>query len=133
MVSEKKDTYWRAYLIYFGFVILMLVVFIKTITIQLDNGDKEFTTSTITNKKLPTRIVKRAPRRGQILDANYTPLVTSISFYDIHMDPTVIKDKLFNKEIHQLSIELSALFQNKTAKEYEIYIKSGRENNKRYL
>lgn len=133
MVSEKKDTYWRAYLIYFGFVILMLVVFIKTITIQLDNGDKEFTTSTITNKKLPTRIVKRVPRRGQILDANYTPLVTSISFYDIHMDPTVIKAKLFNKEIHQLSIELSALFQNKTAKEYEIYIKRGRENNKRYL
>jgi len=111
----------------------MLVVFIKTITIQIDDSNPVFTTSTEDNKKMPTRLVKRTPRRGQILDVNYKPLVTSVSFYDIHMDPTVIKDKLFTKEITNLCKELALLYPEKTAHEYEVYIKKARKNKKRYL
>ena len=111
----------------------MLIVFIKTVAIQIDDSSPVFTTATEDNKKMPTRLVKRTPRRGQILDINYTPLVTSVSFYDIHMDPTVIKDELFNSEISNLSRELSLLFPEKTAKEYEVYIKKGRKAKKRYL
>ncbi|MDG1147879.1 MAG: hypothetical protein P8N52_06190, partial [Crocinitomicaceae bacterium] len=95
-MNAKKDIFWRAYLIYFGFVVLMLIVLIKTISIQFEGGQPVFMSSTDGNVKMPTRTVKRSPRRGQILDANYTPLVTSISFFDIHMDPTVIKEKIFN-------------------------------------
>ncbi len=132
-MNTKKDIAWRAYLIFFGFVILLIIVFIKTIAIQIDNEENVFTTSTKENKKLPTRIVKKTPRRGQILDVNYNPLVTSVSFYDIHMDPTVIKEKLFNAEISNLCRELSNLFPEKTAHEYEVFIKKGRKAKKRYL
>ncbi len=111
----------------------MLIVFIKTVAIQIDDSSPIFTTSTAENKKLPTRLVKKTPRRGQILDANYNPLVTSVSFYDIHMDPTVIKEKLFNKEISNLCKELAQLFPEKTAHQYEVFIKKGRKAKKRYL
>ena len=133
MTTEKKDIYLRAYLIYFGFVILMLIVIIKTISIQFGNGTPVYTSSSETGENMPTRVTKRTPRRGQILDANYTPLVTSVSFYDIHMDPTVIKDKLFDKEISNLCTELAELFPSKTAHEYEVYIKKGRTKKRRYL
>ena len=132
-MEEKKDISWRVNVVYIGFVILMLVVFIKTLSIQYTDGSSEFVTSTGNNEKMPTRIAKKTPRRGQILDANYTPLVTSISFYNIHMDPTVIKEELFNSEISALCKELALLFPSKTAHEYEVFIKKGRANNKRYL
>ena len=132
-MSNKKDIFWRAYLIYFGFVILMLIVLIKTITIQLDNSEQVFMTSSDGNEKMPTRTVKKTPRRGQILDANYTPLVTSVSFYDIHMDPVVIKQELFDKEISNLCKELSEMYPSKTAHEYENYIRKARKDSVRYL
>ena len=83
-------------------------------------------TSSDGNEKMPTRTVKRTPRRGQILDANYTPLVTSVSFYDIHMDPVVIKQELFDREISNFCAELSDLYPNKSAHEYEVYIRKAR-------
>ncbi|MCH2229867.1 MAG: transpeptidase family protein [Crocinitomicaceae bacterium] len=132
-MSNKKDIYWRAYLIYFGFVILMLIVLIKTVSIQFEGGQPVFMSSTDGNEKMPTRTVKRTPRRGQILDANYTPLVTSVSFFDIHMDPTVVKDKLFDEQISSLCIELADLYPEKSAKEYETMIREGRNRGARYL
>jgi len=132
-LNAKKDIFWRAYLIYFGFVVLMLIVLIKTISIQFEGGQPVFMSSTDGNVKMPTRTVKRSPRRGQILDANYTPLVTSISFFDIHMDPTVIKEKIFNEQIGELCTALTDLYPNKSAKEYELMIRKGRKRNSRYL
>ena len=132
-MSAKKDTYWRAYLIYFGFVIVMLVAFIKTISLQLTDVDPTFMASNDGEKKMPTRVVKREPRRGQILDANYTPLVTSVSFYDIFMDPTVADQELFNKDISNLCKELARIYPVKTAHEYETYIRAARERGNRYL
>ncbi len=133
MVSNRKDIFWRAYLIYFGFVILMLIVLIKTISIQFEGGEPFFLTSTNGTEKMPTRTVKKTPRRGQILDVNYTPLVTSVSFYDIHMDPTVVKQEIFDKEINALAKGLAEMYPSKTSKEYLDYIRTGRERGSRYL
>jgi len=132
-VSEKKDIFWRAYLIYFGFVVVMLVVLVKTVSIQFEDGRPVFIVATDGNEKMPTRIVKRVPRRGQILDVNYTPLVTSVSFFDIHMDPTVVNSKVFDEEISDLCRELEKLYPVKTASEYERFIRDGRTRGARYL
>ncbi len=132
-MSEKKDIYWRAYLIYFAFVVIMLVVLIRIVGIQFDGGKPVFMSSSDGNEKMPTRTVSREPRRGQILDANYTPLVTSVSFYNIHMDPTVVEQELFDTEISDLCIALNDLYPKKTAREYELLIRNGRVNGKRYI
>ena len=133
MKENNKDIYWRAYLIYFGFVVVMLIAIVKTFTLQFEGKNTVFTTNVGNEEKMPTRSVQRQPRRGEILDAHYTPLVTSVSFYDIHMDPTVVKQELFDQEINNLAQALAQHFPEKTAHEYQQYIRSGRSAEKRYL
>ncbi|MBU2018661.1 MAG: transpeptidase family protein [Bacteroidetes bacterium] len=131
--NERKDIYWRAYLIYFGFVLLLLTVFVNTVSLQFSGDSENLSLSGEEGDKIPTRLVKRIPRRGEILDAHRTPLVTSVSFYDIHMDPTVVKQRIFDAEISDLCRSLSRTFPSMTAREYENYIRRGRINKNRYL
>ncbi|MFT5779112.1 MAG: cell division protein FtsI (penicillin-binding protein 3), partial [Crocinitomicaceae bacterium] len=123
----------RAYIIYFAFVIVMLVVLIRVISIQFDGGKPVFMSSSDGNEKMPTRTVLRESRRGQILDANYTPLVTSVSFYNIHMDPVVVDQKLFDAELSDLCVALNDLYPDKTARYYESQIRKGRADSSRYI
>ena len=130
-MNEKKDIFWRAYLIYFGFVVIMLIVLFKTVSIQLEGRSNVFSAST--EEKMPIRTVKRIPRRGEILDVNYTPLVTSVSFYDIHMDPTVVDQKTFDAEVTDLARGLAKMYPDKSSIEYENMIRTGRQRKSRYL
>lgn len=132
-MSNRKDIFIRSYVIYFAFVIVMLVVLFKTISIQFEGGKPYFLASSNGTEKVPTRIVKRVPRRGQILDINYIPLVSSVSFYDIHMDPTVVDEDVFNDNVHQLSTELGQLFKETSAQEFEKRIRDGRKRGSRYV
>jgi cell division protein FtsI (penicillin-binding protein 3) len=132
-LKDRKDIYWRAYIIYFGFVVMMIIVFTNTVSLQLEGKSNVFAISKASENKIPTRVVKRSPRRGEVLDADRNPLVTSVSFYDIHMDPTVVKQKTFDDEISGLSQGLSKLFPEMRAREYEMYIRRARNNGNRYL
>lgn len=132
-MNEKKDIYWRAYLVYFGVATLMLIVIIRTILIQFDGGHPVFVSSASGNEKMPAKTVERQPRRGQILDANYTPLVTSVSYYDIHMDPTVVPKAMVDSSLSDLAIALNELYPEKTAREYERIILKGIADTNRYV
>ncbi len=129
-MKERKDIFWRAWLVYAGFMGLMLVVIYNTLSLQMEEKDNVLDRP---QSKIPTRVVPRIPRRGEIMDINYTPLVTSVSFYDIHMDPTTVEEKLFNKDISSLSFGLNLLFPEKTAREYENEIRTARNRGSRYL
>ncbi|MDB0011771.1 hypothetical protein N9E20_03080, partial [Crocinitomicaceae bacterium] len=61
--------------VYVGFVLIMLLVLFKTFTIQMEGKSGMLSDD---EDKIPTRIIKRKPRRGEILDVNFTPLVTSV-------------------------------------------------------
>jgi len=131
-MSEKKDIFLRAYIVYFGFVVVMLVVLFQTINIQLEDkrtnklNDQE-------GERLATRTVPREPSRGQILDANYEPLVTSVSYYNIYMDPTVASDEVFATDLDDLCEGLARLYPDKTANEYQRMIRGARAKKRRYL
>ncbi|MDG2463808.1 MAG: penicillin-binding transpeptidase domain-containing protein [Crocinitomicaceae bacterium] len=132
-MKERKDIYWRAYLIYFGFVALMLLVLFQTLSLQWQDVAKNLDLTEENEGKIPTRLRERIPRRGEILDANRTPWVTSVSFYDIHMDPQVVEEKIFLEEISNLSRELAKMYPSKSAGEYERDIRRARTDGKRYL
>ena len=129
-MSDKKDLMWRAYLVYIGFFIALIVVIVKTVIIQSEGSASLFAA---TKEKIPTRAVKRYPRRGEVLDRNYTPLITSVSFFDIHMDPTVVSQEVFDKEISDLCRGLSQLFPETSARDFENYIRKGRARGRRYI
>jgi cell division protein FtsI (penicillin-binding protein 3) len=129
-MSEKKDLIWRAYLVYLGFFVALIVVIVKIVMIQTEGkatlfADKE--------EKIPKRAMPRYPRMGEILDRNYTPLVTSVSFYDIHMDPGVVDQEVFDRDISDLARGLSAIFPNTSARDYENLIRRARVKENHYV
>jgi cell division protein FtsI (penicillin-binding protein 3) len=132
-MSEKKDIFWRAYIVYFGFAVIMLVVLFQTVNIQLQDYRTNTLTSGNDEGRLATRTVERPSRRGQILDANFTPLVTSVSYYDIYMDPTVVDDEVFATDLDDLCIGLARLYPDKSANEYQRLIREARAKGSRYL
>jgi cell division protein FtsI (penicillin-binding protein 3) len=70
---------------------------------------------------------------GEILDRNGVPLVTSVTYYDIHMDPTVVDQKVFDDELSDLGEELHKIYPDKSANEYIDLIRKGRFNKSRYV
>ena len=118
---------------YFGFVVLMLLVLFQVINIQLQDGRSNRLTNGDGEDRLATRTVSKKSRRGQILDESHTPLVTSVSYYDIYMDPTVASDEVFARDLDDLCIGLNRLYPDKTADEYQRMIRGARAKKSRYL
>lgn len=108
----------------------MLAVVIKTFNIQASGRDHIL--SEQTNRILIVQDSVEA-RRGQILDDQGEPLVTSVSLYEIRLDPTVVDQKLFNNSLDSLANELSTLFKDKSAREYREKIQKARVKGNRYL
>jgi cell division protein FtsI (penicillin-binding protein 3) len=123
MSSDKKPLVVRAYFLYFGFVAIMLVVLYKTLSLQFNANQAD----------IPIRVVDRAPRMGDVLDADLMPLLTSVSFYDIRLDATVVDQKIFDEEVSNLAAGLSALYPDKSARTYEDEIRAARAQGSRYL
>jgi cell division protein FtsI (penicillin-binding protein 3) len=130
MSKDRKHLYYRAYLVYFGFVGIMILVLYSTLDLQFNGPGVAYATQ---KGELPTRVADRIPRMGQILDHNEVPLVTSITFYDIYMDPTVVEDEIFDAQISGLCEGLSRLYPEKSAYDYEAQIRKARANGVRYL
>ena len=123
MSSDRGAMVFRAYALYFGFIFIMCVGLYKTFKLQWTTEEVD----------LPVRLQDRAPRMGDILDANLNPLLTSVSYYDIHMDPTVIDQKTFDEEVSNLAEGLHGLYPDKSARTYENDIRRARASGSRYL
>ncbi len=129
-MSENRHIILRAYFVYAGFVVLMIAVIFRTISIQFEGRSNVFASS---EEKMPIRKSPRYPRRGEILDINLTPLVTSVCYYNIYMDPTVVKQDIFDEKIAELSKGLARIYPEKSAREYQNMIRSARARKSRYL
>lgn len=129
-MKTPKAVIIRTYLLYFIVVIVMLAIVGKTFTIIMDGRSDTLASE---SEKLPQRFSKIKPRRGEILDAHLNPLVTSVSFYDIYMDPVTVDKDIWDKGIGGLSEGLAKIFPTKTAREYEEYLRSARRHKDRYV
>lgn len=133
-MTEKQIISLRAHAIYGLFLIALIWVLVKTFMIQAKQDDgKYLLRDKKTGKYISARDVFKMPRMGQILDCNGTALVTSVSTYNIYMDPTAPDDEVFNKDISDLCEKLAVIFPQMTAREYEINIRRGRARKNRYL
>lgn len=129
-MKVEKSVILRTYLIYSIVVILFAMVVVKTLLIINDGRENVFSSE---SDKIKQRIAYTSPRRGEILDANGAPLVTSVAFYDVYMDPTTVKEDIWNKDIHSLCQGLAKIFPEKTAKEYEVLLRDARAKGRRYV
>lgn len=129
-MTIPKGVILRVYLIYFAIVIVMILVLVKSFSIIMDGRDTIFTSS---SDKIQQRSAAINPRRGEILDAKANPLVTSVAFYDIYMDPVTVEEELWNKDIGRLSEGLAEIFKDKSAREFEEYLRNARAKKRRYV
>lgn len=128
--ENRKFLRNRAYLIYFGFMALMATVFGTVISIQ-------FSAKSVGEMpgqgKIQERIVLDDSRFGDVLDKDMNPLITTVSYYDVYMDPTVASKELFDRNIDSLAQGISDLFQRKEAKNISNQLRVARSKGKRYV
>ena len=90
-MSKNKDfLFYRAYIIYFSFVLLMILVLWMTLSIQLSDRNSLFGAG---DDRIPKKTINEEAEYGDILDKDLNPLVTTISYYDIAMDPSVVDQR----------------------------------------
>jgi len=129
-MNQKSGIYWKVYLLYFLFVGAMIAVVVKTFMIQSEGRSNVLSDESDLIQLVQVPI---DARRGQILDDQGEPLVTSVSFYEIRMDATVPSDEVFNEGLDSLSQQLSAVFGDRTPREYRERIQKARNKGDRYL
>lgn len=71
--------------------------------------------------------------RGNIYSDNGSLLATSLPFYKVAMDPTLVKEEVFKNGIDSLSYLLSRLYKDLSATDYSRMIRDARETNRQYL
>jgi len=121
---------WRVYLLYFMVLIFGLFIFGKAIYIQAVESDE----LALKADEQELRYFNIEATRGNILARNHALLATSIPIFEARMDPNSdpISDKFFNDNIDSLSIYLSHLFKDKSARTYKNELVKARINNNRY-
>lgn len=129
-MNTQKKIKNRIVFVFIVITAMLVTVLVRTFSIQADKVSTIFTSE---DGRIPMRIALRPTRVGDILDINGTPLVTSVSKFDIYMDPTVPKQADFDKLLPGLCQGLHQIFPDIRAGEMEIRIRRARGNNSRYL
>ncbi|MCM0059819.1 MAG: transpeptidase family protein [Algoriphagus sp.] len=71
--------------------------------------------------------------RGNIYASDGSLLATSLPFYQVAIDPTVVEDEKFKKGIDSLATLLATFYKDKSATAYKRMIQDARSNQKQYL
>ena len=125
MSKEKNYLFYRVYLVFIGFILLMGLVVYKTAKIQFDGKENVFSDS---EAQIPYRTVEKLARKGDILDRNLNTLLTHVPYYDIYMDPSVVDQETLDKNINALAQGLAKIFKSRTAQYYMDQILRARKN-----
>ena len=128
MAIEKKQILYRAYLVA-GFLVLFAgAIIYKLFEIQFVNGQEYISMA----QESTVKSFEIFANRGNVYTADGSLLATSVSKYDIRMDPISVKESDFQSGIRDLSLELSKML-GKTPGHYETLIKKGRATRNRYV
>ncbi|MEL6358379.1 MAG: penicillin-binding protein 2, partial [Bacteroidota bacterium] len=71
--------------------------------------------------------------RGNIYGSNGSLLATSLPFYRVVLDPCIVDDTTFQKDIDKLSKRLAGFYQDRSAESYQKSIRKARQAKRRYL
>ena len=121
-MQMKNKINIRVVSLYLFICLIALIVVSKILIIQKIDHE-------VTSVNLP-KLFKIKASRGNIFSDDGSLLAISMPLYNIYMDLSVIEKNTFNSEIESLSISLSELFNDKSAKEYEKYLRDSRARKK---
>ena len=127
----KKDILWRVYLIYFIICLFGVSIISKICIIQFKEGDKWKAQA----QSFSTKFFDIEAVRGNIYDANGSLLATSLPYFETGMDVNTeaITDDIFYDNVDSLAYKLSALFKDKSQKEYKKTLTKSRKDVDRWV
>ena len=117
-MSMKNKVNYRVISLYVFMCVIAVVVVSKILVIQRLNQE-------ISSVNLPKLFKIEAPR-GNIFSDDGSLLAISMPLYNVFLDLSVIDERLFDDDINNLSQSLSILFKDKSAKEYEQYLRDSK-------
>ena len=128
MSVTKKNILNKLYVVFVFITLFLVAIVVRLSNIQIADGEKYRNLS----EQLTLRNDTIYANRGNVFSADGSLLATSMSQYEIRMDVVTIDKKVFEKEIRNLSKELSKMLGNNVSY-WELKIRKARNNNNRYL
>ncbi len=128
MSALKKNIINKLYAVAILMSFFLLIIAGKVFEIQYVKGEKYKKLALETNIKNDTIVANR----GNIYASDGNLLATSISSYTIRMDVMAVNEKIFEKNIFDLTKELSKML-GKKPKYYEKKLRSAKKKRNRYL
>ena len=122
MTKKTKDNNFRIIGLYLFVVLIAAGVIMKIVKVQ------QFSVEINTSSQ-PRYFTVEAPR-GNIIADDGSLLAISMPLYNVFLDMSVIDNVLFEKHIVEISDGLSNLFGDKTAVEYEQFLRSSKKEKK---
>ncbi len=128
MAVQKKQILNKVYL-FTGFMFLFAIAIgYKLVQIEFINGEKYRELA----EQGTIKTFEIAANRGNVYTSDGSLLATSVSKFDIRMDPISVSDGNFEKGIKDLSRSLSKML-GKSSGYYENYIRKAKKSKNRYL
>jgi cell division protein FtsI (penicillin-binding protein 3) len=128
-VNIKKSILIRVRVAFLAVVVFAVCVAAKVGHIQFVEGEKW----TRLSNEISFDYKKVKATRGNIYSDNGSLLATSLPFYKVAMDPTLVKEEVFKRDIDSLSLLLAGYYRDRSSVDYKRMIRDARESNKQYL
>jgi len=128
-VNIKRSIVIRVRMIFILVALAACAIPYKVAVVQLVEGEKWKSKAEQVNfqyREVPAT-------RGNIYAADGSLLATSLPFYQVAIDPTVVDDEKFKEGIDSLATLLATFYKDKSATAYKRMIQDARSNQKRYL
>jgi cell division protein FtsI (penicillin-binding protein 3) len=128
-VNIKKSILLRVRLAFLAVVIFVLAVVYRMVDVQFVEGERW--REKAEEIGLDYKTIKAT--RGSIYAANNDLLATSLPFYKVAFDPTLVSDELFKAKIDSLSRLLSGFYRDRSADDYKQKISKARNSGDKYM
>lgn len=128
-MNIKKSIILRVRLAFLVMGIFAIAIVAKMGKIQFVEGSKW--TQMAESFSLDYQIVKAA--RGNIYSDNGSLMATSLPFYRVAIDPSVVPEEIYKNGLDPLATKLAQYFGDKDARSYKRLLKNGRAAKKQYI
>lgn len=128
-MEDRKSILNRMYIVAIPFFLMAVLVLIKLFIIQYAEGPDLRARS----QREAIREINIQADRGNIYSSDGKLLATSMPVYDLFFDPFTVDEQIFNDSIAALSSKLSQFFKERSARQWETYLRLKRDKKSRYV
>lgn len=128
-MNIKKSILLRVRIAYMAVFLFGLAIVVRIGYIQFAEGEKWSKMA----EEIGLQYRQVDATRGNIYSDNGSLLATSLPFFRLAMDPTIVPDEVYRKDLDSLSYLLSRYFRDASAEEYKRKINNARVNKRQYV